>query len=306
MQDQTLLWIMFNVFVLAMLALDQIIFHRRAHEIKVKEAVGWSIFWISLAFLFNAWIYFFKGHKAAFEFFAGYLIELSLSVDNLFVFLLIFSYFRVPALYHHTILFWGILGAQIMRALFILMGVALIHQFHWIIYIFGGFLVLTGIKMFSHQEKEIHPERNPVLKIFKYLMPVTTEFEGNRFFVRKNGRLFATSLFVVLITVETTDLIFAVDSVPAVLAITMDTFIAYSSNVFAILGLRALYFVLARVMQLFHFLHYGLSFILVFVGVKMLVSPFCKIPIGIALGIVGLTLAVTIIASILRPKKKVS
>lgn len=306
MQDQALLWIVFNVFVLAMLALDQIVFHRRVHEIKLKEAIGWSIFWIALAFLFNAWIYFFKGQKAAFEFFAGYLIELSLSVDNLFVFFLIFSYFRVPALYHHTILFWGILGAQIMRALFILMGVALIHQFHWIIYIFGGFLVLTGIKMFSHQEKEIHPERNPILKIFKYLMPVTTEFERKHFFVRKNRRLFATPLFVVLIAVETTDLIFAVDSVPAVLAITMDTFIAYSSNVFAILGLRALYFVLARVMQLFHFLHYGLSFILVFIGVKMLVSPFCKIPIGIALEVVGLTLALTIIASIMRPKKKTS
>lgn len=302
MPTQTTLWISFNVFVLAMLALDQIVFHRKAHDIKMKEAIGWSVFWICLALLFNVWIYFLKGSKPALEFFSGYLIELSLSVDNLFVFIVIFSYFRVPTAYQHTVLFWGILGAQVMRAAFIFMGVALIRQFHWIIYVFGGFLILTGIKMFSHKEKEIHPEHNIILKIFKRLMPVAKDFHGDRFFIRENLRLAATPLFIVLLVVETTDLVFAVDSVPAVLAITLDPFIAYSSNVFAILGLRALYFVLARVMQLFHYLHYGLSFILTFVGVKMAISKIYHIPVTAALAVVILTLTLSVAASLIWPK----
>ena len=304
--NQILLWIAFNFFVLAMLALDLGVFHRKAHIIRIKEALGWSAFWIALALLFNVGIYFWRGPQTALEFLTGYLLEKSLSVDNIFVFLLIFSYFRVPAISQHKVLFWGILGALIMRAVFIAAGVTLIQHVHWIIYVFGAFLIFTGIKLALQKGKEIHPERNPVIKLFRRYMPVTGDYEESKFFVRRAGRVLATPLFIALLVVETTDIIFAVDSIPAILAITHDPFIVYTSNVFAILGLRALYFALAGIMQLFHYLHYGLSAILVFVGVKMLLADIYKVPIGIALGVVAGILLLSVIASLARPRKSLS
>ncbi|OGL48671.1 MAG: hypothetical protein A3H37_04325 [Candidatus Schekmanbacteria bacterium RIFCSPLOWO2_02_FULL_38_14] len=303
MPNQVLLLIIFNILVLAMLVIDLGVFHRKAHEIKLKEALAWCTVWITLALLFNMGIYFWRGSEKALEFLTGYLIEYSLSVDNIFIFLLIFSYFRVPSQYSHKVLFWGILGALVMRAIFIAIGITLIQKFHWIIYIFGGFLVLTGIKMALQKDKEIHPERNPVLRLFKKFMPVTDRYEEDKFFVKKAGKYFATPLFIVLLVVETTDVIFAIDSIPAILAITVDPFIVYTSNVFAILGLRALYFALAGIMRLFHYLHYGLSAILVFIGVKMLLANIYKIPIEIALGVIASILLISIISSIVRPFK---
>ncbi|HLE25059.1 MAG TPA: TerC family protein [Thermodesulfobacteriota bacterium] len=303
MSNQILWWVVFNIFVLAMLAIDLGVFHRKAHEIKTKEALIWSAIWITLALLFNLGIYFWRGPQTALEFLTGYLIEKSLSVDNIFIFLLIFSYFRVPALYQHKVLFWGILGALVMRAIFIAAGVTLIQKFHWLIYIFGGFLILTGIKMALEKEKKIHPERNPVLRLFRRFMPITSDYEGDKFLVKHEGRYFATPLFITLLIVETTDVIFAIDSIPAILAITLDPFIVYTSNIFAILGLRSLYFALAGIMQLFHYLHYGLSAILVFVGAKMLLAYIYKIPVDIALGVVAGFLLISVIASIIRPRE---
>lgn len=305
MSGELWLWIGFNVFVLAMLALDLGVFHRKSHEVKIKEALIWSGVWIALALIFNYGLYLWRGSEVALEFLTGYLIEKSLSVDNIFVFIMIFAYFKVPALYQHKVLFWGILGALVMRAIFIAAGVTLIQQFHWVIYVFGAFLILTGIKMAVQKDKEIHPEKNPVLKLFRRLMPVTTQYVGDKFFTRQGGRNFATPLFVVLLLIETTDLIFAVDSIPAILAITVDPFIVYTSNVFAILGLRALYFALAGIMQMFHYLAYGLAAILVFVGAKMMLVDFYKLPIGVALGVVAGILIVSVVASLLRPRKKV-
>jgi tellurite resistance protein TerC len=297
------MWVAFNLFVVAMLALDLGVFHRKAHEVRIREALLWSAFWIALSLLFNLGVYYWHGSVTALEFLTGYLLEKSLSVDNIFVFLMIFTYFRVPYLHQHKVLFWGILGALIMRAAFILTGITLIQKFHWVIYVMGAFLIVTGIKMATQKDEEIHPERNPVLKLFRRLMPVTENYEGGRFFLRRNGRLFATPLFIVVLVVETTDVIFAVDSIPAILAITLDPFIVYTSNVFAILGLRALYFAMAGIMRLFHYLPYGLSLILVFVGVKMLLVDLYKIPIGIALGTVAGVLVISVIASILHPPK---
>ena len=296
-------WVVFNIFVLAMLALDLGVFHRKAHEVKIKEALTWSTIWIALALVFNLGIYVWRGPQPALEFLTGYLIEKSLSVDNIFVFLLIFSYFRVDSLYQHKVLFWGILGALIMRAAFIAAGVTLIQKFHWVIYIFGAFLVLTGIRMALQKDKEIHPERNPVLKLFRRFAPVTERYVEGKFFVKIDGRTFATPLFIVVLVVETTDLIFAVDSIPAILAITLDPFIVYTSNVFAILGLRALYFALAGTMRLFYYLHYGLSTILVFIGIKMLLADIYEIPVGIALSAVASILVISVLASVVRPRK---
>lgn len=300
MQNEVLLWAAFNIFVLAMLALDLGIFHRKAHVIGIKEALGWSVAWILLSLLFNLGIYFWRGSETALEFLAGYLIEKSLSVDNIFVFLLILSYFRVPSLYQHQVLFWGILGALILRSIFIATGVTLLQKFHWAIYIFGGFLIVTGTRMGLQKDKQVHPEKNPVLRLFRRWMPVTDQIEEGRFFVKRGGRHVATPLFITALVVETTDLIFAVDSIPAVLAITSDPFIVYTSNVFAILGLRALYFALAGMMQRFQYLHYGLSAILVFVGVKMLLGSIYKIPIGFALGMIAMILLVSVITSVAR------
>jgi len=302
MSSELWMWIGFNVFVLAMLALDLGVFHRKAHEVKIKEALIWSGVWIALALVFNYGLYLWRGPQTALEFLTGYLIEKSLSVDNIFVFIMIFAYFKVPAVYQHKILFWGILGALVMRAIFIATGVTLIEKFHWVIYVFGAFLIITGIKMAVQKDKEIHPEKNPVLKLFRRFMPVSTQYVGDKFFIKQQGRRFATPLFVVLLLIETTDVIFAVDSIPAILAITTDPFIVYTSNVFAILGLRALYFALAGIMQLFHYLAYGLSAILVFVGAKMMLVDFYKLPIGIALGVVAGILTLSIAASLLYPK----
>lgn len=301
--DQWPLWVGFNVFVLAMLALDLGVFHRKAHEVHFKEAISWTAVWIFLALIFNAGIYQWKGEVVAMQFLTGYVIEKSLSVDNIFVFLLIFSYFKVPAKYQHEVLFWGIIGALIFRIIFISVGVALIHKFHWMIYVFGAFLIITGIKMALEKDKEIHPEKNPVLKLFKKIMPVTDDYDGGKFFVRRAGKFWATPLFVVLLIVETTDIIFAVDSIPAILAVTSDPFIVYTSNVFAILGLRSLYFALCGFMKLFHHLHYGLAFILVFVGTKMAISEMYKIPIAVSLLVILASLTLSVVASLIWPLK---
>jgi tellurite resistance protein TerC len=280
------------------------VFHRRPHEVTLKEALVWSGVWVALALLFNLGLYYWRGPEPALEFLTGYLIEKSLSVDNIFVFLLIFTYFRVPASYQHRVLFWGILGALVMRAVFIFLGISLVRRFHWVIYVFGAFLILTGVKIALEKDKEIHPERNPVLRLFRRFVPVTDDYRGSKFLVNQGGRYFATPLFIVLLIVETTDLIFAVDSIPAILAITLDPFIVYTSNVFAILGLRALYFALAGVMRLFHYLHYGLSAILVFAGAKMLLADFYKIPVGVALVVVAGVLITSVIASMAFPRKE--
>lgn len=297
-----LFWILFNLFVLAMLVLDLGVFHRRAHRVKFREALAWSAMWIALAAAFAVLLYFWRGHVVTLEFITGYVIELSLSVDNLFVFLLIFRYFRVPALHQHKVLFWGILGALLMRGIFVLVGVGLITQFHWIVYLFGAFLVYSGIQFFRQESVEIHPEKNPVLRLFRRWMPVTEDYEGSKFFVRRTG-LYATPLLVVLLVVETTDLLFAVDSIPAVLAITLNAFIVYTSNIFAILGLRSMYFALAGMMEFFHYLHYGLSVVLIFVGAKMLASHYYQIPTAWALGVVAGVLLVSVLVSVVRPKK---
>jgi tellurite resistance protein TerC len=298
-----LFWILFNLFVLAMLVLDLGVFHRRAHTVKFREALIWSVAWIALAAIFAVVIFFWHGRTPALEFVTGYVIELSLSVDNLFVFLLIFRFFQVPSIHQHKVLFWGILGALIMRAIFIAAGVSLIERFHWIIYVFGAFLIYSGIKLFFQDEAEIHPEKNPVLRLFRRWVPVTKDYVGHKFFVRNPG-LYATPLFVVLLVVETTDLLFAVDSIPAILAITRDAFIVYTSNVFAILGLRSMYFALAGMMEMFRYLHYGLSLVLVFVGAKMLLAHYFEIPTYLALAAVAGVLAISVIASITNPRKK--
>lgn len=286
-----------------MLGLDLFVFHRKAHEVKVKEALWTSLFWIVLALIFNVIIYYWKGEQSAMEFLTGYLIEKSLSVDNLFVFILIFNYFGVAPKYHHKLLFWGVLGALVLRAIFILVGVALIAKFHFLIYIMGAFLVYTGIKMAFSHDTEIDPENNPLVKWAAKILPMKRTSEEGKFFVRENGKLYATPLFLVLIMIESTDVVFAVDSIPAILAISKDPFIVYTSNVFALLGLRALYFALAGIIQLFHYLHYGLSLILAFIGVKLVLSDIYHIDMKYALIAVGGILAISILASILFPKK---
>ncbi len=297
-------WIGFVVFIIGMLVLDMRVLQRKDHDIQIREALLWTLFWIVLSLLFNGGVYFYMGFDYALEFLTGYLIEKALSIDNIFVFIIIFSYFGIPTRYQHKILFWGILGAIIMRAAFILAGVAAIQRFHWVIYVLGAFLVYIGIKMAFEKEKEIHPERNPVLRLFNKIYPVDREYKGNKFFIKKAGRIVATPLFVVLLVIETTDIVFAVDSIPAILSITQHPFIVFTSNIFAILGLRALYFAISGVMKLFAYLNYGLSIILVFVGVKMLISDFVKIPVGAALGTVGGVLAASIVLSIFFPPKE--
>jgi len=300
------MWILFNVFVLGMLALDLGVFHRKAHEVKFKEAIIWSVVWIVLALIFNLLVYFWHGTQAAVEFLTGYLIEKSLSVDNIFVFLMIFTYFGVKPMYQHKVLFWGILGAIIMRAIFIFAGITLIKIFHPIIYVFGIFLVFTGVKMALQKDREIHPERNPVLKVFRRLFKITPDYVDGKFFVKEGKRLIATPLFVVLLVVESTDVVFAVDSIPAIIAITRDPFIVYTSNIFAILGLRALYFAIAGFVKLFRYFKYGLSVVLVFIGVKMLISDFYKIPTVFALIVVFSIITISILASILIPEPKLA
>lgn len=296
-------WIGFNLFVVVMLALDLGVFNRRAHVVGFREALAWSAMWVGLAAGFAAIVYFWHGRTASLEFATGYLIELSLSVDNLFVFLVIFRYFRVPDQLQHRVLFWGILGALITRGIFIVAGVGLIQRFHWIIYVFGVLLVWSGIKLLRQGDEEIDPEKNPMLRLFRRWMPVTDDYVGEKFWVRRPG-LYATPLVVVLLVVETTDILFAVDSIPAVLAITLNAFIVYTSNVFAIMGLRSMYFAVAGMMDLFEYLHYGLSVVLILIGGKMLASHYVDVPTHIALGTVVLVLAISVLASLTFPRKK--
>ncbi len=296
------LWAGFNLFVLAMLAIDLGVFHRQAHAVSLREASIWSAVWIALALVFNLCVWKFLGPQPGVEFLTGYLIEKSLSIDNIFVIALLFAYFKVPDQYQHRVLFWGILGALVMRAAFILAGAALLGRFPWLIYLFGAFLVLTGIKMAFTPEHGLEPEKNPVVRLVRRLMPVTSDYRGANFFVREGGRLAATPLFLVLVMVEFTDLVFAVDSIPAIFAVTRDPFLVYTSNVFAILGLRSLYFLLAGVMHKFEYLKLGLAAILVFVGVKMALVDWLKIPSGISLGVIALILTVAIAASLLKAR----
>lgn len=296
-------WSGFVLFVLIMLALDLGVFNRKAHEIKLKEAVLWSIFWISLALLFNLGVYIWDGHEQGITFLTGYVIEKSLSVDNLFVFLLIFNYFAVPKKYQHKILFWGVLGAIIMRAIFVFAGIALIERFHIMIYIFGGFLIFTGIKLAVEGEKKIDPEKNIVLRVFRKIFPTTKEYREGNFFVKQNNKWYATPMLVVLIVVETSDLVFAVDSIPAILAISRDSFIVLTSNIFAILGLRALYFALAQVVDKFSYLQIALAIILTYVGIKMVIVDFYKIPTPVSLLVIASVFTLAIIASIIKNKR---
>jgi len=292
-------WIIFVVFIFVALALDLGVINRQAHVIKLKESLLWTSVWVTLALFFGAGIYQFYGHIKAMEFFTAYLIEYSLSIDNLFVFLLLFRYFRVPLAYEHKALFWGILLALITRGIFIFAGVALINKFHWIMYIFGVFLVYTGIKMALNKQTEVHPDKNIAIKLLRFIVPVTKQFYGSKFFIVKRGVLFATPILAVLLALETTDILFAIDSIPAVLAISKDPFIIYTSNVFAILGLRSLFFAISGLMNLFHHLHYGLAAILSFVGVKMLTVDFFKISVGISLVVIVAVLALSIISSLI-------
>lgn len=304
MDDIVILWTAFNVFVLGMLALDLGVFHKKSEVISVKNALAWTGIWITLAMAFNLFVYMYFGQGEAIEFFTGYIIEKSLSVDNIFVIIMIFSYFQVPPKYQHKVLFWGITGALVMRVIFIFAGIELIHRFHWLIYIFGAFLISTGLRMVLAGDAKIEPEKNPVVKLVRRLFPVTHSFEGDNFFVRRNFKLWATPLFVVVILIETTDLIFAVDSIPAILAITDDPFIVYTSNVFAILGLRSLYFALSGIEKYFYYLKYGLAAILVFVGAKMCLTDYYKIPIEISLLVIVSVLIVSIAVSVIFPQKR--
>jgi tellurite resistance protein TerC len=299
-------WIIFNAFVLAMLVLDLFVLNRKSEVVKIKEALWWSAFWVLLAVLFNIGIYIWhpRGEAAAVEFLTGYLIEESLSVDNLFVFMLIFTFFRVPPQYQRKVLFWGIIGALILRGGFILVGVSLLHKFHWIKYILGAFLVFTGVKMVTSKDDEINPQKNPIIKLINKIIPVTKQYHEDKFFVKIRNIYFATPLFIVVLVVETTDVVFALDSIPAILAITDDAFILYTSNVFALLGLRSLYFALAGIMELFHYIHYGLAVILSFVGIKLLTEEYFKIDTMYSLLIVAGILAISILLSILFPQKK--
>ncbi len=299
-------WIGFLVLIMALLALDLFVFHREAHEVSFREATKFSIFWISLGLGFGVFVYVWLGPQAAGEYLAGYLIEKSLSVDNIFVFALIFGYFAVPAKYQHRVLFWGILGALVFRAVFIAGGAALLEQFHWTIYVFGAFLVFTGIRMAMHRDQEMHPERNPVLKAFRRVVPMTADYHGQKFTFVEAGKRLATPLLAVLVLIETTDIIFAVDSIPAIFAVTDDPFIVFTSNAFAILGLRALYFMLAGMMHRFVYLKIGLAVVLVYVGIKMLVSTAYKIPIWASLVFIALAITVSIVASLRRTSGETS
>lgn len=321
MDNMLWVWVGFNLFVLAMLALDLGVFHRKAHVVQFKEAAVWSVVWISLAMMFNLLLYFFWNRiapgsqytngEAGLAFLTGYVIEKSLSVDNIFVFVLIFTYFAVPQQYQHRVLFWGILGALLMRGAMIALGAALIKEFHWIVWIFGAFLIFTGIRMAFHKNEEIHPEKNPLIRLFKRFMPISDQYDGQRFFTRRNGMLMATPLFLCLLMVEFTDVVFAVDSIPAIFSVTQEPFIVYTSNVFAILGLRSLYFLLAGMMHKFYYLKLGLAGVLTFAGVKMfwpdlmllLTGTASKMPTTLSLGVIGLILGTAVFASWLRARR---
>ena len=300
-------WILFNLFALSMLVLDLLVFHRRGRVVRSREALAWSAIWIALAGTFAGLIFLWQGRQVALEFVTGYVLELSLSVDNLFLFLLIFRYFSVPEQQQHRVLFWGVLGALLMRGFFILAGVGLIHRFHWILYVLGALLIYSGIRLGFAGEHQIDPAKNPAVKVLRRWIPVTDDYQGGRFFVRGwkgNPGLYATPLLVVLAVIETTDVLFAVDSIPAVLAITLNAFIVYTSNAFAILGLRSMYFALAGLMKAFRFLHTGLALVLILVGLKMITADRFPVSTVVTLGLVGGVLAVSVIASVIHPEKK--
>lgn len=304
MNEPLWIWIAFNVFIVFLLFIDLFALHRKDKEVGLKEALCTSLIWIGIALVFNYGLYIFRGKEAALNFLAGYLIEKSLSVDNLFIFILIFKYFHTPKKYQHKVLFWGILGAIVLRTVFIIFGVSLVSAFHWVLYIFGAFLIYTGIKMALPQSEEVQPEHNPFLKLIQKWMPVTQEYHGHHFFIQKQGCWWATPLLMTLLAIESTDVIFAIDSIPAIMAITLNPFIIYTSNIFAILGLRSLYFALAGLMPLFHYLHYGLAAILIFIGMKMLIEPYIEIPIYLSLGFIVVAISVSIGASKVFKGKK--
>lgn len=296
-----ILWVGFIAFVLAMLAVDLGVFHKKAHEVSLKEAGIWSAVWVALAIVFNVGVYSWFGADRALEFTTGYLIEKALAVDNIFVFVVIFTTFAIPAIYQHRVLFWGVLGALVMRAIFILAGGAFLQRFHWAIYVFGALLAVTGVKLLLQRNQEIHPEKNPIVRWIQRVFPMTPELHGDKFLIMKNGRRYGTPLLLALVAVEVTDVIFAVDSIPAIFAITSDPFIVFTSNIFAILGLRSLYFLLAGIITKFAYLKVGLSFVLIFVGAKMLLMDVYKVPIPASLGIIAGILGLSIIVSLIHP-----
>lgn len=302
--EPILLWGGFTAIIVVMMAFDLFILNRRAHVVAVREALLWSAMWIALALIFGAGVFLFLGEQKGLEYLTGYVIEKSLSVDNIFVFLVIFQYFSVPPFLQPKALRWGIIGALVMRLIFILMGAALLKAFHWMIFVFGGILLLTAFRLATQKEHEVHPERNPLIRLFRRFMPVTADYQGDRFFARLDGRLLATPLFVVLLMIETTDLVFAIDSIPAIFALTRDPFIVYTSNAFAILGLRALYFALAGIVGYFTFLRQGLVVILAFVGVKMILSDLYKIPTPVSLAVIAVILAIAIGLSLLVRRRR--
>jgi tellurite resistance protein TerC len=299
-----LLWTVFSAFVLAMLALDLGVFSRRPHEVHFREALTWSAVWIALAFLFNGWIYYRFGSQKGLEFLTGYLIEKALSVDNIFIFVVLFGAFAVPKMYQHRVLFWGVLGALVMRAIFIALGAALLARFHWVMYLFGAVLIVTGVRLLVQHDAEPHPERNPLFRFLRRLIPAVPEYHGKSFTVVQNGRRYATPLLIVLLAIEVTDLVFAIDSIPAIFAITADPFIVYTSNIFAILGLRSLYFLLAGVIDRFHLLKIGLAGVLIFVGAKMALADVMKVPIGISLAVIVTLLGASVVASLVVPRRE--
>lgn len=299
-----MLWLFFNLFILGMLILDLGVFHRKPGTVSVKNALIWTGIWMGLAFLFNVFVYYQFGEEKAYEFFTGYIIEKSLSVDNIFVFIMIFGFFQVPASAQHKVLFWGITGALVMRVIFILAGVELIHQFHWLIFIFGGFLIFTGIRFITQHDPAVNPDKNLLVRAVRKIIPMTPDFRGDNFFVREDGRIKGTPLFVVVILIEASDLVFAVDSIPAVLSISEDAFIVYTSNVFAILGLRSLYFALAGIEKFFKYLKYGLAAVLIFVGIKMAIADLYKISTEISLCFIVLTLAIAVLASMISESQR--
>jgi TerC family integral membrane protein len=298
-----LLWTVFSVFVLGMLALDLGVFSRKPHEVRFREALTWSAVWVTLALIFNGWIYLRFGQVKALEFLTGYVIEKALSVDNIFVFVVLFASFAVPKIYQHRVLFWGVIGAILMRAVFIGLGAALISRFHWVMYVFGAILIITGIRLMIQGDAEPHPERNPLYRFARKVIPAVPEYHGKHFAIKQAGKWFATPLLLVLIAIEATDVVFAVDSIPAIFAITTDPFIVYTSNIFAILGLRAMYFLLAGVIDKFHYLKYGLALVLLFVGAKMIAAEWFKVPIVLSLVVIAALLAGSVVASILFPKR---
>ncbi|MDQ3282484.1 MAG: TerC family protein [Acidobacteriota bacterium] len=298
-----LLWTVFSVFVLGMLTLDLGVFSRRPHEVRFREALTWSIVWVTLAMLFNGWIYLRFGSQKALEFLTGYVIEKALSVDNIFVFVVLFAAFAVPKMYEHRVLFWGVIGAIVMRAIFIALGAALIARFHWVMYVFGAILIFTGIRLILHRGDDPNPADNAIFRTISRVVPATPNYHGKSFFVIENGKRLATPLLLVLLAIEATDVVFAVDSIPAIFAITQDPFIVYTSNIFAILGLRAMYFLLSGVIEKFHLLKMGLAIVLMFVGVKMVIVDVYKVPIGLSLGVIAVVLAGSVVASMVWPKR---